>query len=297
MRTRAKSSRIGTRLVAAVGVIFACILVPEIASSSGMGQPSSPPRGLTSYGGEVWELDALLHDTFGKEVVNLASTRSTTNNFVTGFVPIAAGGQYTYTFADASHSTFRIVRSTRPPKTFPDVSYGPIHPFRVHGAYISCGNGAWLYREWVSGSANAWIACLAPPSATPVRIEARSSSAPVSGLTAYGHDLWEFEALLHDTFGNRPVYERGGPPETAGFTTRPATTTQGRKVTYTYTFANASHSTFKLIRPTRPPQANIGGNASSYPITVDGVYISCSHGRWLDEPDGDPNINDFVSCE
>jgi hypothetical protein len=294
MRTRAKSSRIGTRLVAAVGVILACILVPGVASSSGMGQLSGPARGLTPYGREVWELDALLHDTFGKQVVNLAGA-----NFTTRFVAISGGGQYTYTFADASHSTFRLMRLRRPPKTFYNRIDGYTQPFTVDGAYISCGDNRWLYRDYATGSADAWIACLSPPSITPVLSTARLGSAPVGGLTAsYGHYLWELDALLHDTFRSSPVYSRirAISFESINFT-GPMTPARSRDYRYTYTFTHASHSSLRLMRPTHPPQAMIGETSGSYPIRVEGAYISCGHNRWLYDFVGDPNINDFVACE
>jgi hypothetical protein len=264
-----------------------------------MGQRSGTPRGLTSYGREVWELDALLHDTFGKQVVSLEGIQAS-ENFTTRFVPVAGGGQYTYTFADASHSTFRLMRLTRPPKTFYNRIDGYTQPLTVRGAYISCGRQRWLYRDYATGSADAWIACLAPASTTPVRLTARLGSEPVSGLTAsYGHYLWELDALLHDTFGSDPVYSRSRATafEAINFTTVPMTSARSRGYRYTYTFTDASHSALRLTRPTHPPPAIIGETAGSYPFIVDGAYISCGHNLWLYDSVGDPNINDFVSCE
>jgi hypothetical protein len=295
---RAKSSRTRVRLMGLAVVTSACLALPAAASSSGASQPSGPPRGLTPYGREVWQLDALLHDTFGKQVVSLEGVRDS-ENFTTRFVAISGGGQYTYTFANASHSTFKLTRLTRPPKTFYNRIDGFTQPFTVRGAYISCGRQRWLYEDYVTGSANAWIACLSPPSITPVLSTARLGSAPVGGLTAsYGHYLWELDALLHDTFGNSPVYSRSRAItfESINFT-GPMTPARSRDYRYTYTFMHASHSSLRLMRPTHPPQAMIGGTSGSYPFTVDGAYISCGENRWLYDFVGDPNINDFVSCE
>jgi hypothetical protein len=287
---RAKPSRACARLVALSVVVSACLLVPGAASpSSGASQPSGPSKGLTEYGREEWELDALLHDTFGNQVVDLAGSKTSGSNFMTGFVPIAAGGQYTYTFEDASHSTFKLLRPTRPPKTFSHGIYSPTQPFRVHGAYISCGHQSWLYRDPPGSD---WIACLGPRNAASQPLERRQVAALPNGLTQYGRELWEFEALLHDSFGSRLVYSKTGPHQSINLTT--TVTSSG---TWPYTFADVSHSTFKLMRPKRQPWPDIGGNASSYPLTIGGAYISCGHGLWLYGPWGDPNINDFVWCE
>lgn len=189
---------------------------------------------------------------------------------------------------------------TRPLKTFYNRIDGWTLPFTVRGAYISCGRQRWLYRDYATGSSNAWIACLAPPSTTPVRSTAPLGSAPLNGLTAsYGQYLWELDALLHDTFGSNPVFSRSplNDFESINFTTRPMTTAGSRTYRYTYTFAHASHSSLRLVRPTHPPQPQIGGSDGSYPFMVDGAYISCGHNDWLYDWVGDPNINDFVSCE
>lgn len=295
MGAQAKFSRACASLVALAVVFSACLVSPPAAfPSSETTQASSPPGGLTQYGLEVWELDALLHDRFGKQSVNLEGAKSS-SNFTTSFVPVAGGGFYTYTFEDASHSTFKLMRPRRPPKMFPHGIDSPTDPFTVDGAYISCGHQRWLYRDPPAGSVNEWIACLAPPSGAPVRFDARCSSAPVSGLTQFGRYLWALDALLHDNFGRRPVYQQDGPDESSSFTTRPKPAARG--YTWTYTFADASHSSFKLMRPTHRPQPNIGGTAASYPLTIDGAYISCGHGLWLYGIGGDPHINDSVWCE
>jgi hypothetical protein len=117
-------------------------------------------------------------------------------------------------------------------------------------------------------------------------------------VTAYGHDTWELDALLHDTFGNRPVYLRLGNPyynTLNDFTTTHVAAKSGGL--FAYTFATASHSTFKLAKPARPPAFFHGDTESWEPFTVGGAYISCPHGLWLYEPEGEPNENQFVTCE
>ena len=106
---------------------------------------AGPPPGLTPYGRVVWNLDALLHDTFGSHAVyeNFAGN-SRIPNFSTRFTGAATSVPYVYTFAVARHSAFRSLRPTHPPRIGNYVTGSNI-PFKIRGAYISCGNGKWLY--------------------------------------------------------------------------------------------------------------------------------------------------------
>ena len=93
-----------------------------------------------------------------------------------------------------------------------------------------------------------------------------SLSGPPSGLTVYGQTLWNLEALLHDTFGNKTTCLRA---RDYAF----ASATCGDLAHYGYwknIFVGAQHSRFKLVRHAHPPAL---GNVA--PITVRGLYVSC----------------------
>jgi hypothetical protein len=106
-----------------------------------------PPSGLTPYGRVVWNLDALLHDSFGNRQVWENYARSNgTPNYSTRFVSGASSTPYTYTFAAARSSTFKAVRPEHPPRSGTYVT-GENFPVRVRGAYVSCGRGTWLYER------------------------------------------------------------------------------------------------------------------------------------------------------
>jgi hypothetical protein len=170
-------------------------------------------------------------------------------------------------------------------------------PFTIAGASISCGRGRWLYEDEGPGSPNEWLACLPSPDHASSTVERPTASAPPPGLTPYGHDTWELDALLHDTFGERAVDLRWGNPYHStlnNFTTNRVPPRAGGR--FVYTFANASRSTFRLVRTSRPPQFFHGNTESWEPFTVRGAYVSCPHQLWLYEPEGEPNENQFVTC-
>jgi hypothetical protein len=78
--------------------------------------------------------------------------------------------------------------------------------------------------------------------AVPASGGAASTSGPPPGLSGSGRVLWNFEALLHDTFGNQTVCV--GPnvnfsPKYCGY---------GTVRYYADVFASARHSTFHLTR-------------------------------------------------
>ena len=96
--------------------------------------------------------------------------------------------------------------------------------------------------------------------------EARAASTPPAGLSVYGRTLWNLEALLHDTFGNKTACLR-----LQGYAFVSATC--GDLAHYGYwktVFVGARHSRFKLVRLARPPAL---GNAAV--ITVNGLYVAC----------------------
>ena len=101
-----------------------------------------------------------------------------------------------------------------------------------------------------------------------------ATAGPPPGLTSQGRTLWEFEALLHDTFHGLPVsahYDQGrdwrfaacgrvgcGPLAYWGI--------------YFFTFRTASHSTFH--RSLRRSLPNVGNYP--VPIKVSGSFVACN---------------------
>jgi len=96
--------------------------------------------------------------------------------------------------------------------------------------------------------------------------ESTAASGPSRGLTVYGQTLWNVEALLHDTFGNKTTCLRR---RDYAFVSR----TCGDLADYGYwknIFVGARHSRFKLVRLAHPPAM---GNVAV--ITINGRYVSC----------------------
>lgn len=133
------------------------------------------------------------------------------------------------------------------------------------------------------------IAVLAAARASPIaagREAAVAVSGPPPGLTPYGRTIWQLDALLHDTFGNRQVYEdyptRG--PGIGYFSTRGISDAQS--VAYTYTFATAHHSAFRAVRPTHSPKVGTYGTGDNVPLKIGSAYITCGGGKWLYQRNG-----------
>jgi len=59
------------RSVAVLGLAIVLLLLSWSPGVAGGRGTSGPPRGLTIYGQTLWNLEALLHDTFGKDTVCL----------------------------------------------------------------------------------------------------------------------------------------------------------------------------------------------------------------------------------
>jgi hypothetical protein len=109
----------------------------EAASSS----RSAPPPGLTPYGILVWNLDALVNDTFGHRRPCLDEQRNNVfsvpqSQFCPS--PLVRYADYTFTFLNAFHSRFRLVRRSNP------WAGANVAPFTIAGRYVYCGSGQWL---------------------------------------------------------------------------------------------------------------------------------------------------------
>ena len=138
-------------IVASVVIVF----VPSAASLSRQAA-LGPPDGLTAQGRLLWNMEALLRDTFERRTVWLHYGR--TYDFSTASGALCCAGQYYFTFSNARGSRFRAIRPTRPPKTLMGASGGEV-PLTIRLYYISCGSGRWLFRRVGNGPANWKLSC------------------------------------------------------------------------------------------------------------------------------------------
>jgi hypothetical protein len=138
----------------------ACLVAAQGASAG-------PPAGLTSSGRLLWNLEALLHDTFGNRDVYVNYTAggpgiAQRGNFSATYVGDAGSEYFIYTFVGARHSSFRPRRPATSPKPVVGAAGGE-SPLTIRGAYISCARNKWLYEHWGNGPKNWQIDCLRAP--------------------------------------------------------------------------------------------------------------------------------------
>lgn len=119
-----------------------------LLATTAAGAANEPPPGLTAYGRAVWNLDGLLHATFGDRQVfeDYLNPKTGIPTFSTRFVSQANSTPYVYTFAAARGSTFTIERRSEPPQTTTS-AMGSDTPLMIGSGYISCGGSKWLYRS------------------------------------------------------------------------------------------------------------------------------------------------------
>jgi hypothetical protein len=148
-------------------IITVCVAVSFVVASGGAAPKAASPDRLTPYGLAVWNLDALLHDTFvgsdtfqGIKVYRNAriSWPKTPANFSRTFINNAHSAEYLFTFGGATGSDFRAAHPSKPPKAVIGASGGEV-PLTIRGAYISCGAGTWLFEHYGNGPANWQISC------------------------------------------------------------------------------------------------------------------------------------------
>jgi hypothetical protein len=104
---------------------------------------------------------------------------------------------------------------------------------------------------------------------------------PPRGLTRSGVLLWDFEALLHDTFGSRQVCEITGAttagvplPDSGDFVApRGGCDPLAMYSPYVPVFANARNSPFRLVVRAFPPGAF--GNYPG-PVRVAHLHVACT---------------------
>jgi hypothetical protein len=110
---------------------------------------AGPPPGLTSNGRVLWNLDAVLNDTFGNRVECWDNQREVIFSVPHGSycpAPAARYQPWEFTFLKAFHSEFRLVRLASQPDT--GATSTPVH---IGSRYISCPGGAYHHggRGWI----------------------------------------------------------------------------------------------------------------------------------------------------
>jgi hypothetical protein len=120
-----------------------------------------PPSGLTPNGQVIWNLDALLNDTFGSRVDCWDGEQERLFSVPHGSYcpsPEARYQEYVFTFLNAFHSDFRLVRLAAEPNTGATSA-----AIRVGGDFVSCPDGEYHHggRGWlvVGGAAGPKFWC------------------------------------------------------------------------------------------------------------------------------------------
>jgi len=96
---------------------------------------------------------------------------------------------------------------------------------------------------------------------------------PPTKLTANGTALWQFEALLHDVFGNRRPFASSASYDTNFACAGNSCFPHARWDPYAYVFANARGSVYRLKSRSFPP-----GAFGNYPVPlkINDLYIACT---------------------
>ncbi len=142
-------------------LMLAAVAMTVIFSAGASARLAATPPGLTSYGRAVWNLDALLHDTFGQRALYLSIPQNyprSPRNFSTVSGANCCSAYYLGTFKSARGSAFKLFGPTRTPKPSIGASGGEV-PLAIRGSYIYCGGGKWLFEHYGNGPANWQISC------------------------------------------------------------------------------------------------------------------------------------------
>ena len=113
--------------------------------------------------------------------------------------------------------------------------------------------------------------------AAQVGLAAGPPVALAKSLTANGRVLWNLDALLNDTFGNRVECFDG--QHFSIFSVPHGSecpSPDARYQGWVFTFLNAYHSAFRLVRLAKEPDTG----ATNVPVNVAGRYISCPGGEY-----------------
>jgi hypothetical protein len=142
-------NRLSWRTVIAVLVLVIGIALDAAGQAAADGPPSSLVASLTSNGRVIWNLDALLNDTFGDRVDCFDSKQYRIFSVPRGDEcpsPEARYQLWDFTFLNAFHSQFRLMHLAREP--FTGVTNVPI---KVGSDYVSCPDGEYHHgnRGWL----------------------------------------------------------------------------------------------------------------------------------------------------
>ena len=119
------------RIAASIAVASAVLACGSGAAQAAHGAGSSAPVGLSAYGRLVWNLDALVHDLYGRAHVCMHAQRFAIHRCAS---PTFNDGDYRATFAGANHSSFTAVARSSNPLRLVNVV-----PITIGGSYIKCG--------------------------------------------------------------------------------------------------------------------------------------------------------------
>jgi len=117
--------------------------------AASQGPPAALARSLTPNGRVIWNLDALLNDTFGSRVdcFDSSTIRLFSAQHGSGCPgPSARYQTYVFTFLNARRSQFRLVSAAKTPNTGATNT-----PLRVGRRYVSCPSGQYHHsgRGWL----------------------------------------------------------------------------------------------------------------------------------------------------
>jgi len=124
------------RTAALIAVASAALACGSGGVQAARGAGSSAPIGLSTYGRLVWNLDALVHDRYGRAHVCMRAQRFSIHRCAS---PSFNDGDYRATFAGANHSSFSAVARSSNPLRLVNVV-----PITIDGRYIKCGASRWL---------------------------------------------------------------------------------------------------------------------------------------------------------
>jgi hypothetical protein len=127
-----------TRYALVISAVLAAMLLGALAASAAGPPPSITPS-LTPNGRVIWNLDALINDTFGDRVDCWDGERDNVfavarNGECPG--PEARYEEYVFTFLNARDSSFHLVKRSSPP-----FSGATSVPIRVDNEYVACPGG------------------------------------------------------------------------------------------------------------------------------------------------------------
>jgi len=119
---------------------------------------TGPPSGLSAEGHALWNLDALLHDTFGARPVCVPSSTRRFNLTTGPCGPLSAFSPYFPTFVAARHSAYHLTSRNVLKMDFGNYPA----PVLVRGRGVACNRVETRFLVELSDAASFTLDCLAP---------------------------------------------------------------------------------------------------------------------------------------